>query len=155
MYAAHIALRKYGLPGMDLWEKLSGEGLVLHFHEDNAAMIQIVRTGRNPSMRYLHRVHRIAVAWMHEVFKAENILLEYTESELMAADIYTKAFNDPDKWAHACALINVVDPASIEALMCRRIDEDVDRRRNQVLVDPKLNPMMGKPDYSKQVSAVS
>ena len=35
----------------------------------------------------------------------------------MAADIYTKAFNDPDKWAHAKQLINIVPPIQLNNLI--------------------------------------
>ena len=42
--------------------------------------------------------------------------LRYAESEQMAADIFTKAFSDPDKWTHACTLINHVDPKTFWTL---------------------------------------
>ena len=35
----------------------------------------------------------------------------------MAANIYTKAFIDPQKWMNACWLIGVIDPSSLEALI--------------------------------------
>ena len=38
------------------------------FHEDNSAMIQIMMSGRNMTMRHLNRTHRISVGWMHHVF---------------------------------------------------------------------------------------
>jgi hypothetical protein len=34
----------------------------------------------------------------------------------MAADIFTKAFTDHEKWKHACTLINHIDPASFWSL---------------------------------------
>ena len=39
----------------------------LLFHEDNQAMIRVVATGKNPTMRYLVRTHRVSVAWLHDV----------------------------------------------------------------------------------------
>ena len=73
-------------------------------------MIQVINTGRNPSMRYLHRTHRVSVSWLHEVFKGDNIVLMYEDSAKMAADICTKGFVDKDKWEQMCGLINVIDP---------------------------------------------
>ena len=61
-------------------------------------------------MRHLTRTHKVDAAWLHERFVSEDYELRYEKSEAMAADIFTKAFNDKDKWAHACQLINVVDP---------------------------------------------
>eukprot|EP00974_Lingulodinium_polyedra_P029591 2851022-Lingulodinium_polyedra.AAC.1 len=37
------------------------------FHEDNSAMIRVIKTGRNPILRYLHRTHRISIAVLHEI----------------------------------------------------------------------------------------
>merc|ERR1711972_710488 len=61
-------------------------------------MIRIVRSGRTPTTRYLHRTHRISVAWLHEVFKRKDAVLAYEVSAKMSADVYTKAFLDPSKW---------------------------------------------------------
>ena len=77
-------------------------------------MIRVMRTGRNFTMRYLTRTHRLPIAWMHERFKQGDIVLRYEVSARMAADIYTKAFQDADKWRMACWLINVVDPVEME-----------------------------------------
>ena len=46
-------------------------------------------------MRYLHRAHGVAVAWLHEVFRDKtNLDLVYEASDSMRADIYTKSFAD-------------------------------------------------------------
>ncbi len=74
-------------------------------HEDNQAMIQIVKTGCNPTMRYVGRTHRISVSWLHEVCASDTICLQYTQSADMAADIYTKACTNAAKWRAVCLLI--------------------------------------------------
>ena len=86
-------------------------------HEDNQAMLRVMQTGRNPTMRYFGRTHRISVAWLHEVFKNPNDLLMHEESNTMCADIYTKGFSDRLKWRSACDLINIIDPARIKELI--------------------------------------
>ena len=40
----------------------------LYFHEDNEAMIQVCRHGRNPTMRHIGRVHGISVSFLHQEF---------------------------------------------------------------------------------------
>ena len=72
-------------------------------------MIRVIETGRNPTMRYLPRTHRISVAWLHETLSHQDIDLVYEVSFKMCADIYTKAFTDASKWIAACDLINIVD----------------------------------------------
>jgi len=77
-------------------------------------MIRCVETGRNPTMRYLHRTHRCSVAWLHECFERNDMSLVYELTSLMCADIYTKAFTDASKWQQACWLINIVDPKMLK-----------------------------------------
>jgi hypothetical protein len=83
------------------------------FHEDNQAMIRVCETGRNPTMRYLLRTHRVSIAWLHERFSQDFIKMFYEESSTMCGDIYTKGFTDVARWIHACNLINVIDPAQL------------------------------------------
>jgi hypothetical protein len=66
-------------------------GIELFLNEDNAACISIIMSGRNPTMRHLGRVHRVDVAWLHHEFNVGTYALGYCESELQAADIFTKA----------------------------------------------------------------
>jgi hypothetical protein len=70
----------------------------LYVHEDNQAMIQVIKSGKNPTMRYLGRTHRVSIQWLHERFAEKDLVLIYEVSAKMAADIYTKAFSDPLKW---------------------------------------------------------
>ena len=120
--AAFNALKSSGLPALDLWEKLLPGVIVLHFHEDNQAMIRVMFTGRNPTMKHLGRVHRVGIAWMHKQFEQSYLSLMYERTAYMAADIYTKAFNDKDKWDHACLLINIVDPADLSDIGRKHTD---------------------------------
>eukprot|EP00974_Lingulodinium_polyedra_P121123 11177903-Lingulodinium_polyedra.AAC.1 len=65
-------------------------------------MMRCIETGRNPTMRYIHRTHRVSVAWLRERFDDEMSQLEilYEQSNRMCADIYMKIGTDPVKWVH-------------------------------------------------------
>ena len=41
-------------------------GIKVILHEDNTAMMRVVEMNRNPTMKRLHRVHGIAIAFLHE-----------------------------------------------------------------------------------------
>ena len=81
MVAMGYAMRTTGLPAHSLWEALMPQGHRLYVHEDNQAMLACVRSGRNPTMRYLHRTHRVSVQWLHERFTAADSLADLTYEE--------------------------------------------------------------------------
>ena len=72
--ATAFALRTVGMPALSLWHTLLPHRPVILVHEDNQAMLRVVETGKNPTMRYLHRTHRVSVAWLHERFERRNEL---------------------------------------------------------------------------------
>ena len=100
-----------GLPGMLIWDILLPKQPALRCHEDNQPMIRVLETGRNPTMRYLHRTHRVSVARLHEALERKDFILVYELTSRMCADIYTKSFSEEQKWTKACELINIVSPA--------------------------------------------
>ena len=108
--AADHGMRTYGLPGMDLWDKLLDRAIVLQFHEDNETAIGAMKHGASPTMRHLKRTHGVCLRWLAERFKHDCYELFYERSALQAADIYTKAFTVPAEWDKATRLINILDP---------------------------------------------
>ena len=62
-------MRTYGLPGMDLWDKLLDRAIVLQFHEDNETTIGAMKHGASPTMRHLKRTHGVCLRWLAERFK--------------------------------------------------------------------------------------
>ena len=111
LVAADFGLRTDGLRSLSLWRVLFPHHPPLLFHEDNQAMIRVVTTGTNPTMRYLARTHRVSVAWLHEVCKMKEIQIVYEETSRTCADIFAKAFTNAVKWTHACDLIQLVNLA--------------------------------------------
>ena len=98
---------------MELWPLLLNDSLKLIVHEDNAAMIRVMETGRNPTMRHLGRTHGVSINWLHERFLEDWNELVKEDTTTMAGDVFTKAFDNKDKWTHACNLINVIDFTNI------------------------------------------
>ena len=100
------------IPALDMCDKILPAGYDAIFHEDNQAMIRVIETGRNPTMRYLHRTHRISIATLHEIITGQvadtAINCEYTTSAEMAADIFTKGFTDKTKWNHATRSVGII-----------------------------------------------
>ena len=66
MVSADFGLRMVGIPSLPLWECLLPRFRHLFVHGDNQAMIQVVKTGKNPTMRYLGRTHGVSIPWLHE-----------------------------------------------------------------------------------------
>ena len=94
MVAMDSALLTLGIPGLLIWDQILPDA-ALTCHEDNQPMIRVLQTGRNPSMRYLHRTHRVSVARLHEAYMRKDFDLVYELTSKKFADIYTKAFVDP------------------------------------------------------------
>ena len=109
--AADHALRVFGLPCLDLWDKLLARAVKLEFHEDNETAIIAMRHGYSPALRHIKRTHGVCLRWLAERFTTTSCSLFYERSALQAADIYTKAFSVPAEWDRAARLINVLDPA--------------------------------------------
>ena len=140
MVAGHHAYNKVVVPQLDLWQHLFGPTCKAVFHEDNESMIQVIRTGRNPTMRQLGRVHRVAIAVLHERLgnpdSADTVDLIHTGSEDMAADIYTKSFTNPDSWGKALRNINVFKGANVPGQIKHKIKIIAARQHAAGIHDP-------------------
>ena len=88
------ALRTVALPSGVLWEVLVPSMRATIFG-DNEAMLQVIKTGRNPTMRYLSRTRRVSISWLHEIYESKILEFQYKETNLTSADIFTKAFANP------------------------------------------------------------
>ena len=83
---------------------------MLKILEDNQSMMKIMSSGKHQTMRHVPRTHRVSIQWLHEVFQEPFLSLEYVESCRQAADIFTKGFSNPEKWAAVCTLIYHINP---------------------------------------------
>ena len=155
MVSMDHALRHCGLPCLDLWHALLPHQPGLVVHEDNQAMIKIVETGRNPTMRYIGRTHGVSVAWLHETFKGDDLALAYEITTRMCADIYTKAFTDADKWRLACWLINICDPKELPELARRSIERDEPLPQSGGSTSSDTNPVTKTGGPTKTPAAAS
>jgi len=135
MVATDFAVRQCGLPSISLWWTLFSHKPPLTFHEDNQAMIRVIETGRNPTMRHLQRTHRVSVAWLHETFQSEFLSLRYSLTSRMCADIFTKAFTDVRQWGGVCALINTIAPESLPDLIRSEIQQSAPSGGDSTLSD--------------------
>ena len=133
--AADYALRTLGIPSISAWETLMRTPPRIVFYDDNQAMINVMRSGRNPTMRHMERTHGISITWLYEMFKRDYLLLVYEVTARMAADIHTKGFDDANSWKHACMLINILSD---------------DGLRSQALLD-LMKPTHDGLSYAKQL----
>ena len=89
---------------------LKDKKMVIQFHEDNATACIVLKTGYSGAMRHIERNHGIRLRALAERFRGDDFHLFYERSALMAADIYTKAFNGAPEWQCVMKLVNHLDP---------------------------------------------
>jgi hypothetical protein len=115
MIAAELALRKEGLPILDLLDVILNRKVHTDFLEDNQATIRMLESGKNPTLRHLGRTHKVDLSWLFDEFKKESYMLRYCTSEEQGADIFTKHFVDANKWREVCTLIGHVTKSMLWA----------------------------------------
>ena len=148
LVAACHGLRSSGLPLLSILEEVARvyqqPCLPLVHYIDNQAMIEVVRTGRNPTMRHLGRVHGVAIGFMHEQFQTPLMQMEYVTTSLMAADIYTKEFTDAAKWKNLCMQINIFSKSDLASgamfKHCHFTDRIGPGRGKAAYMDTKMPP---------------
>ena len=59
-------------------------------------------------MKHMGRTHKVSTRWLHEVLTgSKNVDLRYCESHDMRADLFTKAFTNPERWSHAVRSVGI------------------------------------------------
>ena len=114
LVALNHGLRTVAYPALDLWSVLLPSARLV-CHEDNDVAMRICQSGRNQTMRYVGRTHGMSIAWLHEQYKAGNYQIQWTASHEMAADIFTKAFTNPEAWSSSCWLVSVCDKDDVQS----------------------------------------
>ena len=114
--ALHTMLKTVAIPFTDIAEKILPKvrGVI---HEDNTTAIQAIKTGKNQTMRFLSRSNGVSIQMLHENLNGNKSEIpyevEYTDSQLMVADVRTKGFTDEKKWTHAQTMAGVMDPEAL------------------------------------------
>ena len=98
------------MPALQLWEAVTGKPMVIHFAEDNEAALKIIKSGKNPKLRHVGRTHKVDIMFLHETFSQDQMVMHYCDTLKQRADIFTKAFSNPEKWKLATANIGIVNP---------------------------------------------
>ena len=112
--AVDEGLRTEGLPATELWNVVLGRTTALKLQEDNNACSSIIRTGKNPNIRYMNRTHKINIAWVHECHESGLFIIERCPSSEMEADILTKPITKPEYWNAARLNLSIALPSEVK-----------------------------------------
>jgi hypothetical protein len=107
--AADYAMRQEGMPTLALLSTILGREVTLSMMEDNEAMIEICYSGKNPTMRFLNRNHKVGISRLMEVFKLPDIKLHKIDTKLQAADLGIKRITCIVARLSNCVLINLAN----------------------------------------------
>ena len=92
--AANPGVRTIGTPAIDLWEVLLGWLVAMNLMEDNESTFQIIKTGKNPTMRHISRTHGVNIQWLHDAYQRQLFGMKIAKTDEQVADIFTKHFRE-------------------------------------------------------------
>ena len=70
--------------------------------------MKIMKSGKSQVLRHLSRTHHVSIAWLAEQVQSGELTVEYVVTALQAADVFTKAFTNSEKWSQALRMIGLV-----------------------------------------------
>ncbi|CAE6942204.1 RE1 [Symbiodinium sp. CCMP2592] len=100
------SLFQEALPALQLWQTILDYPIRLVIHEDNQATILVAKKGYSPKLRHIARTHKVNLGSISEVIEEDDVDIEYVDTNLQAADIFTKAL-PPQKWDNALKLLGM------------------------------------------------
>ena len=96
------------LPMLTMFDTIKGSAFDLEICEDNQATIIVAKAGFSQKLRHIQRTHKVNIGSIKEVIEQPYCSLEYIDTKLQAADIFTKAL-EPSKWQNALHLLSIDD----------------------------------------------
>ena len=103
--AADFALRSHGIGSLDVWDILLARKAILRFEEDNEAAVKIIVKCKSAVLGHMKRTHGVNLSALHDWRMSDCCILKCCVTDYQSADIFTKAFENREKFGHACALI--------------------------------------------------
>ena len=114
--SASEAIRRIGLPALDLWEQVAKRKVALTLIEDNESTVAIIKSGRNPTMRHISNTQGVNIGWPHDLYEKKLFIMIYSRTEWMCADVFTKTFKYLPKWQLAYRMIRIRKPGNVPEL---------------------------------------
>ena len=108
--SANEAIRRIGLPALDLWEQVAKRKVPLTLIEDNESTVAIIKSGRSPTMRHISRTQGVDIGWLHDLYDKKLFSMVYSRTESMCADVFTKTCKYLPKWQLAYRMIGIRKP---------------------------------------------
>ena len=106
MVSLAYSLYQEALPALSLWELILDRPFHLKIHEGNQATILVAKKGFSSKLRCVQRTHKVNLACIAEQLESEHISIEYVQTDMQSADIFTKAL-PPNKSDHAIRLLGI------------------------------------------------
>ena len=118
LVALNYGINQYGIPTADLWSQLLGREVQLSVFCDNSATVHIVTSGKNQSLRYLHRVHSLAISQLHEKLNMNLFEIQHVPGTHMLADGVTKIISGKTSWATVMEQLCLEDQKEEATKLC-------------------------------------
>ena len=68
-----------------------GRQVALDLIEDNESTVQIIKTGKNPTMRHMFRTHGVNVMRLHDLYHKGLFGMTYTRTEAWCVEKFIKS----------------------------------------------------------------
>ena len=102
-----------GVTASDIEESIRIWSPKLYLREDNQTCISAALSGKNLIMKELERTFGIFLAWVTGRLSSGEYVVTYTRTHDMAADIYTKGFDNREFVERLLVMINVYFPKDL------------------------------------------
>ena len=100
----------------------------------SVVVIKMVIKRRNPTMRHVFRIHRVALDWLFDRINLDStIQIKYVDTKKQLTAILTKGNFTRDEWNHLLCSFNISRFSSTNCLevMSKRTQEDAEKKESQ------------------------
>ena len=125
LVACDLGVRTIGMLAQEIWETILGRQMQVVLFQDNQPTASIIRSGKAPTLRHIHKVLQVDICWIKQAIEKMNFNITDCDTRCMAADVFTKHFINREKFEHACRLIGVVAASTWKKVEDYQIPEQV------------------------------
>ena len=115
--------------------------------EDNEAVTKLIIKGRSPTMRYVSRIHRVALDWLFDRINLDpKIQIRYIDTKHQLADTLTKGNFTRDEWNNLLHLFKISHFSSTccakdsSLISCATMAKRIQEQKEEEIIVSKSKP---------------